>query len=135
MPVANYTSGMRLLPKCTEGFRRISIVLALSVGLGFFCKWVHEVNASTDALHNLCAETYVNTEDTCYSKNDDATCIKNAEADLNKCFATPKITESLPYWGMFLIGAAFLAYLTALFTRILVNILGWVRDGFTKRQE
>jgi hypothetical protein len=101
---------MRVLPSCDEGFRRLSVVLAVVAALGVI------------GLYGVVFQT---TLDACYAAYHDQ---KDGKALIDKCVYPSLDRDRVAVWCAGIIGVVVAIYVTLLCTRS----LGWIIAGFRK---
>ena len=124
----------RLLPPSSEGFRRISIVLAIVTFIGVVGKCANVDAKEREGLTNMFTDTYLSRQDHCKQDYPDPqACIAEA-----KKFETDSITiaygtreQNLQRWGLYAILGSLSTYVVAL----CVRTLGWIALGFGKRAQ
>ncbi len=122
---------MRLLPQCNEGFRRLSLVIALlailtGVGWGVF-----ENLQSRSALFEICTIGHQNRLDACQQEGGSADiCRSKADLAERHCFSDVSVLsgENFEVMGLFIGLGLMGAYLAAL----AVRTVGWIAQGFSK---
>jgi hypothetical protein len=125
---------LRLLPPSTEGFRRISIVLAIVTFLGLM-GWRNRDDSMERERHaNIYIENYLEEEQRCWREEPAAqaqACVDRAneveQRGLHLLYDHP-LKEKLESWAIYSIAALFCAYLAALCART----LGWIALGFNR---
>jgi hypothetical protein len=125
---------LRIPPTCSEGFRRISIVVAVLLFALLFIKWNRENMQQISKLRQGCNEESAALMTDCAGSPG---CYERASKHNAEC--QEMITPGYPLgfsgnifevWAIFGVGAFFWAYITALTIRIIVRISGWIISGF-----
>jgi hypothetical protein len=122
----------RIFPKCGEGFRRISIVVAIATSLLVFTKLERTDTDDIASRHKVCYDDFARHYEDCTSsgKMDRQACYEMASKKSSDCIASINNrtwSDILGYWGLFAIGGLICAYLAALGVRT----IGWVALGFS----
>jgi hypothetical protein len=125
---------LRLLPPSTEGFRRISIVLAIVTFIVLMSWWIRDDAIVRDGIASAYIETYLEEEQRCWKEEPAAqaqACVDRANEAEQRGFHRlfdHLLRENLKSWALYSIRALFLAYLAALSART----LGWIALGFSR---
>ena len=124
---------MRILPRCNEGFRRLSLVAAITAflvvaGYWFNNDWEDWSNRQRSCNFSSQVET-----DNCPRSSDkrpDTACVANVKADYAQCsaWARPTSVDNIATIFLQIVGGLTAAYLMAL----IVRILGWIVAGFQR---
>jgi len=122
---------MRLLPRCGEGFRRLSILLAILTFIVLFVRWYRDDLRNIEKNHQMCYTDFALQQQDCNEAtghSDPQTCFDKADKKCAECIKNMSRTWSVvfTYWGLYAIGGLFGAYITILATRS----IGWVVLGF-----
>lgn len=124
---------MRLLPSCSEGFRRLAFVACIVTFLSVFGLLVKGYVDDIQAGRDLCAQIHLENESRCngQSVSDKQACIDKADKGEVVCTkgAARTTAERFETWGIYAVVALVFAYFAAL----VVRILGWIAAGFGRR--
>jgi hypothetical protein len=129
--VQHYNQAVRIFPQCNEGFRRLSVVLALLVFLFFLFKWCREDLLEIQKNVKMCHDDYAGTvNEACgkpWRKDTPQACLQEAEDTQKGCVSDFGFrADRLILWSLYALGALIIAYAAALGIRT----LGWVFLGF-----
>ena len=121
-------TGMRVLPTCSEGFRRLALIAALVTAPVMFAHWFINEGKRYQSEYALCGDIYLTESQNCALT--DHACTEVAFKQETACLKglqTP-FSDHLETWGLFAVGALLAAYFAAL----VVRTIGWVVQGFQK---
>ena len=126
---------MRFYPACNEGFRRLSLIAALVVGLLTFGWLARDHSHDLDSDHQICLHVYSDAEDTCYGAESGASspeakaCLDKANREYHQCWEDWDKARGplLLYWAGFAVAGLIGAY----FATLCVRTVGWIAQGFS----
>lgn len=118
--------GMRVLPPCSEGFRRLAVVLAIVVGLGLFGFLMNDFGQRATDRYAICGDTYLAQIEAYPDAH--SPCHIAAFKNEENCFALTRTGQGDRFetWGLYALASLLFAYAAAL----IVRTLGWVAQGF-----
>lgn len=123
---------MRFFLGCSEGFRRLSILLAIAAFLVVIGQGVLRDIDARNGLISLCVAVHTQDVDNCEHGVGNLgveACKANAEAEYTKCFSgagSHPAGETLLMIGFYLLCGLAAAYLTA----FVIRSVGWAVQGF-----
>jgi hypothetical protein len=119
---------MRFVPRCGEGWRRLSLIVLTIVTICSFVWLVGRYNAALADNATFCRNVVTEGRKLCTRADNVMSCLHNygeISADCDER-ANPPIGRRIPSWTFRLIYAALIGYMSLL----LVRSIGWVTGGF-----